>query len=400
MKPVVISAFTATTCLGVGLTPLLQGLQQQRSGLALCNFDDVDFTTWAGLVSGLDDMAWPAEWVKFDCRNNRLAWLALQADGFVQRVQAAVQRYGADRVAVLLGTSTSGIYSTEVAYRHRDPVTGALPESFDYEGTHNAFSLPDFVRHALGITGPAAGVSTACSSSAKVFASAARLLQTHQVDAVVVGGVDSACYTTIYGFKSLGLTSTQPCRPFDAQRDGLSIGEGAAFALLEQGAPQAGDLVLAGYGETSDAYHMSSPHPEGEGARTAMVQALERAGLQPDDIGYINLHGTATPGNDAAEGCAVSALFGERVPCSSTKGHMGHTLGAAGCVEACVSLLALQHGLVPAGVGTQTLDPSIAPVQYVVQNRAQPQLQAVLSNSFGFGGSNCSLVFRKIGATA
>jgi 3-oxoacyl-[acyl-carrier-protein] synthase-1 len=215
------------------------------------------------------------------------------------------------------------------------------------------------------------------------------------VDAAIVGGVDTLCLTTLYGFNSLQLISRQPCRPFDQHRDGISIGEAAAFALLEAAeAPAAGDILLRGVGESSDGYHMSSPHPDGLGARLAMQDALGSAGLQPSDIDYIALHGTSTPSNDAAEDKAVSGLFGTDTPCSSVKGHTGHTLGAAGAVNAVVCALALQHNLAPAGVGTQSLDPALRS-HYLLNNLERP-LHHALCNSFGFGGSNCSLVLSKV----
>ncbi|MGA8784182.1 MAG: beta-ketoacyl-ACP synthase, partial [Polaromonas sp.] len=278
------------------------------------------------------------------------------------------------------------------AYRRRDPVSGALPADFIYNTTHNTFSVADFTRHYFGLTGPAAVVSSACSSSAKVFASARRMMAAGLIDAAVVGGVDSLCLTTLYGFNSLGLMSSQPCRPFDVARDGISIGEAAAFALLERvpGSLDEDAVLLLGVGESSDAYHMSSPHPEGLGARMAMQAALEMAHLHAADIDYINLHGTATPSNDASEAKAVAALFGSSTPCSSTKGATGHTLGAAGGLEAVICALALQHGLMPGGVNTQNLDPAL-PLNYLLENREQA-VSYVLSNSFGFGGTNCSLV--------
>jgi 3-oxoacyl-[acyl-carrier-protein] synthase-1 len=234
-------------------------------------------------------------------------------------------------------------------------------------------------------------LSTACSSSAKVFAAAARQLALGTIDAAIVGGVDSLCLTTLYGFASLQLTSPDPCRPYDAARNGISIGEGAAFALLERDpAPAPGSLLLLGTGESSDAYHMSAPHPEGLGARLAMEAALRSAGLAPADIDYINLHGTSTPANDAAEGRAVADLFGLETPCSSTKGATGHTLGAAGAVEAVICALALGDGFLPGSPGTTTPDPAI-PVDFVVRGR-NADLRRALTNSFGFGGSNCSLI--------
>ena len=341
----------------------------------------------------MDAVQLPAHLAPFDCRNNRLALMGLMQDGFAEAVRAAIAKYGAQRVGVFLGTSTSGILQTERAYRRRDPATGALPADFIYGKTHNSFSVADFTRHYFGLSGPAVAVSSACSSSAKVFSSARRMMAAGLIDAAVVGGVDTLCLTTLYGFNSLELISDEACRPFDAQRNGISIAEAASFALLER-APQhldADAVLLLGTGESSDAYHMSSPHPDGLGARMAMQDALKMAGLQPSDIDYINLHGTATQTNDAAEGKAVNAVFGAGTPCSSTKGATGHTLGAAGGVEAVICALALQHSLVPAGLNVQQLDPALE-IAYVLANREQP-VARVLSNSFGFGGTNCSLIF-------
>ena len=397
MTPLHVSHYTATTCLGSGLTATRAALAAKRSGLQPCRFESVDLPTWIGEVPGVDAARLPAALAAHDCRNNRLALLGLEADGFAAAVRAAIGRHGKRRVGLFIGTSTAGILQTELAYRHRDPATGALPADFNYRTSHNTYSVAGFVRDYFGLEGPAAVVSTACSSSAKVFAAASRLLACGIIDAAVVGGVDSLCLTTLYGFASLELTSSSPCRPYDAGRDGISIGEGAAFALLERpttGLP--GDsILLLGCGESSDAYHMSSPHPEGLGARLAMAAALADAGLTPADIDYINLHGTATPSNDAAEGKAVAGLFGERVPCSSTKGATGHTLGAAGAVEAVICALVLSDGLLPGSPGTQQLDPAL-PLAYLLANRAGAP-RRVLSNSFGFGGSNCSLVLGRAG---
>jgi 3-oxoacyl-[acyl-carrier-protein] synthase-1 len=220
------------------------------------------------------------------------------------------------------------------------------------------------------------------------------------IDAAVVGGVDSLCLTTLYGFHSLQLVSANPCRPFDVARDGISIGEAAAFALLER-PPDSLDeeaILLLGVGESSDAYHMSSPHPEGRGARAAMLQALASAGLAPAQIDYINLHGTGTPSNDSAEGKAVAAVFADRgqpVPASSTKGATGHTLGAAGALEAAICALALRHGLLPGSANTQRVEPSLG-FEYLRANSERPIARA-LSSSFGFGGSNCALILGRAG---
>jgi 3-oxoacyl-[acyl-carrier-protein] synthase-1 len=393
LNPLHLSHFTATSSIGRGLDQTLDALRQRRSGLAPCAFETVDLATFIGEVAGVDAVQLPAHLAEFDCRNNRLALLGLLQDGFAEAVCAASAKYGAQRVGVFIGTSTSGILQTELAYRRRDPVTGALPADFIYRTTHNTFSVADFTRHYFGLGGPAVVVSSACSSSAKVFSSARRMMAAGLIDAALVGGVDSLCLTTLYCFNSLGLVAEQACRPFDAQRNGISIGEAAAFALLERPAQHldADAVLLLGIGESSDAYHMSSPHPDGLGARMAMQDALKMAGLQPAEIDYINLHGTATPNNDAAEGKAVHHVFGAGTPCSSTKGATGHTLGAAGGVEAVICALALQHGLLPAGLNIRQFDPTLN-LNYVLENRDQPVARA-LSNSFGFGGTNCSLIF-------
>jgi len=388
MTPLAISHYTLSTALGAGRAATLGSLRAGRSGLAPASFLDVDLSTWIGEVAGLDAARLPPGLADFDCRNNRLAWLGLQQDGFADSVRAARKRWGAHRVAVLLGTSTAGLLETELAYRRRGS-GGELPADVRYQERQNTYSLGAFVTHAFDLRGPSWVVSTACSSSAKVFASATRLIAAGLVDAAIVGGVDSLCQTTLYGFNSLELLSREVCRPWDAQRRGLSIGEGAAFALLEReaSAPQG---WLLGVGESSDGYHMSTPHPGGAGAMAAMRAALADAALAPSHIGYVNLHGTATPSNDASEDRAVHAVFGPATPCSSTKGATGHTLGAAGGVEAAICLLTLKHGLMPGGLNVRELDPALE-LNYLRENREAP-LCAVLSNSFGFGGTNVSLV--------
>ncbi len=395
MQPILLSSYTMTSAIGIGLDPTLAALRAQRGGIACKHWETVDFKTCIGEVEGLDAYAIRSDLVAFDCRNNRLAQLGLEQDDFTNAVRNAIERYGKDRVGVFLGTSTSGILSSEIAYRHRDPATGKLPVYYNYQHTQNSYSVADFVRRYFDLRGPAYVVSTACSSSAKVFGSAQRMLASGLIDAAIVGGVDSLCLSTLYGFNSLQLVSDSPCKPFDAHRDGISIGEGAAFILVERTAnANPGDITMTGIGESSDAYHMSSPHPEGLGARIAMQAALKMADLHPSDIDYINLHGTATRSNDAAEAKGVAAIFGTQTPCSSTKGHTGHTLGAAGGVEAIICALALRHGFAPGGVGTQEIDPQLS-CRYLLANIDQT-MHHVLSNSFGFGGSNCSLVLSKV----
>ncbi|PZP94322.1 MAG: beta-ketoacyl-[acyl-carrier-protein] synthase II [Variovorax paradoxus] len=392
MKPLAITAFTLSTALGAGRAATLEALQAQRSGLAPLRFLDLPLATWTGEVAGLEQAGLPTALAHHDCRNNRLAWLALQQDGFLAAVARARARWGTARVGVFLGTSTSGLLQTELAYRNRQG-DGMLPEGFRYAETQNTFSLAGFAAEALQLAGPRYVVSTACSSSAKVFGNAQRMLQAGWIDAAVVGGVDSLCLTTLYGFNALELLAPEACRPWDAERCGLSIGEAGSFLLVEREAEAPEGWVL-GVGETNDGHHMSTPHPEGTGAIAAMRAALDAAGLQPGDIDYINLHGTATPTNDASEDRAVRSVFGEHTPpCSSTKGATGHTLGAAGGIEAAISLLALQHGFMPGGLHRQQSDPGLH-AQYLDTNRAAP-LRHVLSNSFGFGGTNASLVLAK-----
>ena len=395
MQPLAITRISIVNCLGAGARAVFDALCEKRSGLAPCDFEGAQLGTWIGRVARLESAGVRPDLAAWDCRNNRLAQLGLELDGFAESVAAARGRYGAARIGVFVGTSTSGILETENAYRRRDPRTGALPADFHYAETQNTYSLADFVRRYLGLQGPAFVVSAACSSTAKVFGNAARMVSAGVCDAAVVGGVDSLCLTTLCGFHSLELTSRGPCRPFDAERDGISIGEGAGFALLERPNGREPAALLLGIGESSDAHHMSTPHPEGLGARLAMERALSSAGLAPADIDYINLHGTASRTNDASEDRAVTALFDGTTPCSSTKGATGHLLGAAGITEAIISVLAIEHDLMPGSANTRTVDAELKS-HYLLANR-EARVDRVLSNSFGFGVSNCSLV---LGAAA
>lgn len=387
-----LSSYTATSCLGVGVETTWQNLQHQKSGLKACDFETVTLDTYIGEVPGLDQVHLPDPMQAYDCRNNRLAFLALEQDGLIDDVQKVIRQYGPNRVGVFLGTSTAGILQTELAFRERPRLQGKLPDWYHYQETQNCYSVADFVRSYFQLTGPAMVVSTACSSSSKVFANAQRLIQLGIIDAAIVGGVDSLCLTTLYGFQSLQLLSEQPCTPFGASRNGISIGEAAAFALLIRSPEKLSEdaILLLGAGESSDAHHMSAPHPDGLGAQYAMQSALQAAQLQPDQIDYINLHGTATPSNDTAEDKAVVHVFGQQVPCSSTKGHTGHTLGAAGALEAVISALSLRHQSMPGGCHTRSLDPNLK-ANYLLANR-NTTFQKVLSNSFGFGGSNSCLI--------
>ena len=388
MTPLCITAWSVACSAGVGVPALAAALRERRSGLRANDFTEVPLPTFIGRVAGIEGCALPARLATWECRNNRLAWLALTSDGFFDLACAARDRYGPDRVALVLGTSTSSIGATEEAYRRLLP-DGQYPEDLRRPIVHTPHSLGDFVREALGLEGIVVTVGTACSSSAKVFAQAERLMRLGLADAAVVGGVDSLCGSVLFGFNSLELVSPEPCRPFDVARRGISIGEAGGFALLERDG--SGGPWLLGYGESSDAHHMSSPHPQGLGARLAIEAALKRAGLGPDAVQYINLHGTASQKNDEVEARVIADMFPATTRASSTKGWTGHTLGAAGIVEAVVAFIAMQTGLAPGTLNAEELDPDCGP-QVRLENEAA-DLRVVLSNSFGFGGSNCSLLF-------
>jgi 3-oxoacyl-[acyl-carrier-protein] synthase-1 len=391
LPPLAIRAFTATTALGRGCAMQLAALRGRRSGLRRNDFEHAPpLDTWIGRVDGLEDAPLPAQWARWDCRNNRLAWLALQQDGLPEAIALLRERHGAARIAVVVGTSTSSIGATEEAYTRLD-ADGAFPPDLLPPQLHTPHSLGGFVQAATQLRGPCVTVATACSSSAKVFAQAARLIHAGIADAALVGGVDTLCGSVLFGFDSLGLVSRAPCRPFDAGRDGLSLGEAGGFAILERARPRDDALTLRGYGESSDAHHMSAPHPEGLGARLAMQGALDSAGIAPGKVGYLNLHGTATPANDAVEARAVAALFPASLHASSTKGWTGHTLGAAGIVESVFALLALREGVLPGTLDSVEPDPACGP--QVRFGNAERTVRYAMNNSFGFGGNNCSLLF-------
>lgn len=388
--PLTIEAFTGICCIGRGRQQIAASLRSGISGLQPNDFGDSapDVRTYIGRVNGLEQETLPDRLVSWDCRNHRLAWLTVQQDGFAGQVAAAAERFGAHRVGIFIGTSTSGMLDTEEMFRFRRE---ADLDPIHFRRRHDLASVAEFLAAALGIAGPRHCVSTACSSSAKVFAVAARYLATGICDAAIVGGADSLCYSTLYGFNSLELLSEAPARPFARDRAGISIGEGAAYALLVRDG--SGTSALLGVGESSDGHHMSSPHPEGVGAERAMTAALASAGLQAADLHYANLHGTGTDANDAVEASTVARVLGD-VACGSTKGATGHCLGAAGAIEALICDLALEQQLLPGNVGAPAEDLAF-PINLVTAAR-QGRVQRVLSNSFGFGGSNCSLVFGRV----
>lgn len=385
-----VSAYTLSCAAGIGLTEVQAAIASRTTGLRPRSWPGSDIDTWLGPVTAALDESWPHEFQHWDSRNNRLAWLGLQQDRFHDQVAAAVTLFGAGRVGLLVGTSTSSIGRTEEAYAALTS-DGHFEARFIQPDIHHPHSTGTFLAHALGIRGPALTISTACSSSAKVFASAMRWLDCDLVDAVVVAGVDSLCRSTIYGFESLQLVSHEICRPFDAQRTGINIGEAAAYALLSRQPLGTPGARLLGYGETCDAYHMSSPHPEGLGARMAMQQALQMANVAAIDVGYVNLHGTGTRSNDAVESLALATVLPPGVPVSSTKGWTGHTLGAAGLVEAVLAIQALKTGLLPGNLNLHSQGTDIA--YPITAANIKAHVNLVLSNSFGFGGNNCTLAF-------
>ena len=387
MQPPRISAFTATCAAGSGRAQLLRSLRAGHSGLRANDFGRQPLATWIGRVAGVEDAALPAPFARYECRNNRLAWLGLQRDGFLDAVHAARIRHGAERVALVLGTSTASIGATEEAYE-RLTAAGEFPDDLRHPEVHTPHSTGDFLQRVLGLRNLSITVATACSSSAKAFAQGARLLELGIADAVIVGGVDSLCGSVLFGFNSLELLSRDPCRPFDTARSGINIGEAAAFALLER---TGSGPRLAGFGESSDAHHMSAPHPSGHGARLALTEALSRAGVEARDVGYVNLHGTASLKNDEIEAQTLAAMFPAGTHASSTKGWTGHTLGAAGALEAVVTLLSLESGFLPGNLNARQLDAACGPQIRLVN--AEAPLRYAMSNSFGFGGSNCVLLF-------
>ncbi len=390
-SPLILSHYTTVNACGIGLESTRQALRQGRSGLRPCDFEGAGLDTYIGRVEGIEESPLDESLLPFDCRNNRLAQMALQADGFAEAVAQAAARYGPDRVAVILGSSTSGVGEGEIAYRMRERPESALSESFNFACTHDFYSLPRFVSQSLKLTGPSMTVSAACASSSKVFADAWQWIEAGICDAAVVGGVDSLCLLTLRGFNSLELLSQGPCRPNDSNRSGISISEAAGFALIERlTSPTADSIALLGYGESSDAYHMSSPHPDGKGAIMAMQAALSHAGLQSSDIDYINMHGTGSKINDRVEDEAIFNVFGDSVPTSSTKGWTGHALGAAGILEAVICCLCLREGVIPQNLLLEHLDPALRSA--IQQRTAEAPIKRILSNSFGFGGNNASII--------
>ncbi len=327
-------------------------------------------------------------WIEYASRNNRLlraATLQIQ-----NQIESALARYGTTRVGIVLGTSTAGIAEGErglATYLH----DGVFPAGYSY--LQQEISSPgEYLRNALGVRGPAWTVSTACTSSAKAFSSARRLLTTGLCDAVIVGGVDSLCRLTLNGFAALESLSKNICNPFSKNRDGINIGEGAAIFLMSC---DPGPVCLLGIGESSDAYHISGPDPEGRGAELAMRQALSDAGVKPKAVDYMNLHGTATIENDLMESHVVERVLGTTVPCSSTKPLVGHMLGAAGATETAFCWMLLTESLptrLPPHLWDREADPKLAQLNLCSLDCAPCVCNIAVSNSFAFGGNNACIV--------
>ena len=379
-----VTAFSLCNALGATTEQVIANLRAGKTGLEPPPFD-LPFETYCGAIAdGLEPT--PARHRTHDTRQVRIGLRVLEE--LRPAVEAAALRWGKDRVAIILGTSTGGIEETERAYQIWR-TEGSLPAGFDWDRKHSMAALLEVFQAETGLRGPGFVVSTACSSSGKVFASAHRLIDAGLCDAALVGGVDTLCQTTLRGFHSLEVLARDRCKPFSAERRGISIGEGGALALLEREGNSA--VALLGCGETGDAHHMAAPSPDGSGARAAMAEALHRAGVAPGQVDCVNAHGTGTVLNDAAEAKAIRQLLGETVPVTSTKGYTGHLLGAAGATEAIFTVLAVDQGWIPASIGADPVDPQLGIC--VARERLERRCRIAMSNSLAFGGSNVSLVF-------
>ena len=380
-----ITAWSAVNSLGTNTKEIIKNLRNGSSRL----FDPPEGTPFQA-VCGRVDTELPAlslDLQGYDSRNNRFVQQAISE--IEPSLRAALDRWGPKRVGICVGSSTSAMDELETAYT--DQIQGRkVPSGSALFARGSAEGLVHILRELSGFLGPTAVISNACASSGKAFASAKRWLDADLVDAVLVGGADSLCQTTLRGFRALGLLSDQPSRPFSQDRSGINLGEGSALLLMERTGE--GPRLL-GVGESTDAHHMTTPDPEGKGASAAMQAAVRESGLSMIDIDYINANGTGTRANDIVEANAIRACVGPRAQplVASTKGYVGHTLGTAGATEAIFVLESLVGGWVPESVGAAPLDPDIhidVPLKLW-----QGEIKFALSNSFAFGGSNISLAF-------
>jgi 3-oxoacyl-[acyl-carrier-protein] synthase-1 len=385
-----ITSCSIVTSLGRGRTAHVTAMKEGLSGLSENHHLKLPFSCFLGEVAALGTLAFPKDHAAYDNRANRLALAALKSDGFEELALACKDKFSAARCGIVLGTSTAGVEKLEQVYRARDP-DAPMPDSYSMQHHDSQQAVTAFLQSYLGFQGPSYSISTACSSSAKAVIDAYQLVKAGLCDVVLAGGVDSLCLTSVNGFESLELMSRQPCRPNDISRNGLSIGEAAAFVLVER--DSTGCVRMTGYGESSDGTNMSTPPEDGAGACAAIRKALDRADLAPEDIDYVNLHGTATIVNDATEACAVRAAIGPDVPAASLKGAIGHTLGAAGAAEVILCIYAMEEGILPGNTGLENLDPKV--LSNITRHSRTGPIRHVLSNSFGFGGSNCALVLSK-----
>lgn len=389
---VAITAYSALSACGIGNKTLYKSLTDNESQLAPLSLFNIPFPAYVGEIKQ-PLLAIREQLAEYNCRNARVALTALNdVDGGVREaIEIAKEKYGAHRIGVIIGTSTSGLYETESAYGVLLE-EGNMPADFHFVTEHAYQATARFVQLELGLTGVCYAISTACSSGAKAIAAGQRLINGGLCDAVIVGGVDTLCRLTLRGFRSLELVSSEPCTPMDRNRKGISIGEAAGLLVLEKRhADNAHTMKVLAVGESSDAHHMSTPHPEGKGAALAMKNALQLAGLKAEDIDYLNLHATATKINDSVESRAVFSVFADSVPCSGTKGITGHTLGAAGALETIITLTALQQQFIPGTQGLQELDDDCQ-CQVIKAPLQTKNMQIAMSNSFGFGGNNASVI--------
>jgi len=389
IAPVAITASSTLSVCGLGNEALYQGILRDKSPLKPLALFNVRLKTLVGEITH-PLLSVRSELAEYDSRNSRVALTALEGELRVA-IESAKTKYGAQRIGVVIGTSTSGLYETETAYAEL-LATDKMPNGFDFVKQHAYQATARFLQLELGLSGICFAISTACSSGAKAIAAGQRLIDNDLCDAVLVGGVDTLCRLTLRGFSSLNLVSENQCTPMDKNRQGINIGEAAGLLLLERShANNAGAIKVLAVGESSDAYHMSTPHPEGEGAALAMRNALDLAGLHVGDIDYLNLHATATRINDQVESRAVYRVFSDSLPCSATKGITGHTLGAAGALETIIATLALKEQFIPGTVGLSEQDEECQ-CQLIQSSISDKPLKRAMSNSFGFGGNNASVI--------
>ena len=387
-----LNALGVVSALGLGAQETARRLFAGESGLVLSDAFSEGRTIPVGVAQGALPSLAQYE-IPLRSRNNALALLA--AEQLQVSVQDAIEKYGAERVAIVVGTSTSGIGESELALKHR-AATGELPAEYAFAQQElNSPAL--FLSKYFGARGPSFVHSSACSSGAKAMASAARLLRNGLADAVVTGGVDSLSAFTIAGFTALNLVSTSRTNPLSANRDGINIGEAAALFLMTR---EPATVQLAGWGESSDGHHFSAPDPTGRGAALAIQGALRSANIDASSVEYVNLHATGTRANDSMEGAVMHEFFGSETAVSGTKPFTGHTLGAAGALEAAVCWLTMQdensRGLLPLHLWDGQPDSTIPALQVVNPGTSlgRPP-RRTLSTSFAFGGSNAALVLAR-----